>query len=77
MTVRIARVIASLALTLGLGGCTNFYEIPIETPIKPKMDVSSFQAAAYDGSSSTARCHRYRASCQRPRRATSIPNSSA
>ena len=49
MTVRIARVIASLALTLGLGGCTNFYEIPIETPIKPKMDISSFQRVLIAG----------------------------
>ena len=49
MTVRIARVIASLALTLGLGGCTNFYEIPIETPIKPKMDVSPFQRVLIAG----------------------------
>lgn len=49
MTVRIARVIASLALTLGLGGCTNFYEISIETPIQPKMDVSPFQRVLIAG----------------------------
>ena len=41
--MRIARVIASLASTLGLGGRTNFYEISIKTPIQPKMDVSPFQ----------------------------------
>jgi hypothetical protein len=37
---------ASLALSLGVlcgaAACTNFYEIPIETPIQPKMDVSPF-----------------------------------
>ncbi len=49
MTVRIARVIASLALTLGLGGCTNFYEISIETPIQPKMDISPFQRVLIAG----------------------------
>ena len=49
MTVRIARVIASLVLTLGLGGCTNLYEISIETPIQPKMDVSSFQRVLIAG----------------------------
>src|SRR5215204_1036861 len=40
------RGLASLALGLGVlygaAACTNFYEIPIETPIQPKMDVSPF-----------------------------------
>ncbi len=49
MTVRIARVIASLALPLGLSGCTNFYNISIETPIQPKMDVSPFQRVLIAG----------------------------
>jgi len=30
-------------------GCTAFYEIPIETPIQPKMDVSSFQRVLVAG----------------------------
>src|SRR5215207_8492324 len=46
MTARNAATIASLALGLavlcGVTACTNFYEIPIETPIQPKMDVSPF-----------------------------------
>jgi hypothetical protein len=46
MTARNAATIASLALGLavlcGAAACTNFYEIPIETPIQPKMDVSPF-----------------------------------
>jgi hypothetical protein len=29
--------------------CTNFYEIPIETPIQPKMDVSSFNRVLVAG----------------------------
>jgi hypothetical protein len=32
-----------------LGGCTDFYEIPIETPIQPKMDVSGFQRVLVAG----------------------------
>src|SRR3954466_1391339 len=46
MTARNAARIASLALGLavlcGAAACTNFFEIPIETPIHPKMDVSPF-----------------------------------
>src|SRR4029453_14506669 len=46
MTARNAARIASLALALavlcGAAACTNFFEIPIETPIQPKMDVSPF-----------------------------------
>jgi hypothetical protein len=46
MIARNAARIASLALGLtvlcGAAACTNFVEIPIETPIQPKMDVSPF-----------------------------------
>ena len=41
MTGRTAALIASLGAVLA-AGCTSFYEVPIETPIQPKMDVSSF-----------------------------------
>jgi hypothetical protein len=34
--------LASLALLCAAAACTNFYEIPIETPIQPKMDVTPF-----------------------------------
>ena len=34
---------------LALAGCTDFYEIPIETPIQPKMDVSGFQRVLVAG----------------------------
>ena len=33
----------ALALTLAASGCVNFYEIPIETPIQAKLDVTPFQ----------------------------------
>jgi hypothetical protein len=33
----------ALALTLVGSGCVSFYEIPIETPINAKLDVSPFQ----------------------------------
>jgi hypothetical protein len=32
-----------LALLAALSGCTSYTEIPIETPISPKLDVSAFQ----------------------------------
>jgi len=34
---------------LAVAGCTGFYEIPIETPIQPKMDVSAFQRVLVAG----------------------------
>ncbi len=46
MTGRTVRAIAS-AVAFGVGvaaaGCTSFYEIPIETPIQAKLDVTPFQ----------------------------------
>jgi hypothetical protein len=38
-----------LGLVLGVAACTSFYEIPIETPIQPKMDVSMFQRVLIAG----------------------------
>src|SRR5688572_26026309 len=46
---RNAATIASLAVLCGSLACTNFYEIPIETPIQPKMDVSSFNRVLVAG----------------------------
>ena len=44
MTAFRAATAASFALAgLLSAGCTSFYEIGIETPIQPKLDVSSFQ----------------------------------
>jgi hypothetical protein len=57
MTVRSAAAIArpilipviSVVLLAGAAACTSFYEIPIETPIQPKMDVSMFQRVLIAG----------------------------
>jgi hypothetical protein len=43
MTGRINLKILSFSLLLGAAGCASFYEIPIETPIAAKLDVSAFQ----------------------------------
>ena len=44
MTARLRKTVASLGLALALtSGCTSYTEIPIETPIQPKLDVSAFQ----------------------------------
>lgn len=44
MTGRAALKSASaIVAALLVGGCTTFYEVPIETPIQPKMDVTAFQ----------------------------------
>jgi hypothetical protein len=51
MTARNAAAASSfvLACTLALAGCAGFYEIPIETPIQPKMDVTAFQRVLVAG----------------------------
>ncbi|MFB3853457.1 MAG: hypothetical protein ACE148_06485 [Vicinamibacterales bacterium] len=52
MIARTARPAVSLALLLAafcLGGCTNFFEIQVETPIKPKLDVTPFQRVLVAG----------------------------
>jgi hypothetical protein len=49
MTARIAAAAASLALALTVSACNDFYEVPIETPIQPKMDVSPFQRVLIAG----------------------------
>jgi hypothetical protein len=43
------RILSSLAAIVLIAGCTNYYEIPIETPIKPKLDVSPFQRVLVAG----------------------------
>ena len=45
MTARLRKTVASfgLALLIVFSGCTSYTEIPIETPIQPKLDVSAFQ----------------------------------
>ena len=45
MTARLRKTVASLSLALlaAFSACTSYTEIPIETPIQPKLDVSGFQ----------------------------------
>jgi hypothetical protein len=40
---RAKTTLPGLALLAALSACTSYTEIPIETPISPKLDVSSFQ----------------------------------
>ena len=49
MTARLARILSSLAAVVMTVACTNYYEIPIETPIRPKLDVSAFQRVLVAG----------------------------
>jgi hypothetical protein len=42
MTARRAATIASVGLALVASACTSFYEIPVETPIQAKLDISGF-----------------------------------
>ena len=51
MTARTAARILSLAgfIALGVAGCASFVEIPIETPIQAKLDVSAFSRVLVAG----------------------------
>lgn len=49
MTARSAATIVSLVLLGAVSACTNFYEVPIETPISAKMDVSAFRRVLVAG----------------------------
>lgn len=49
MTARSVATIASLVLLTFASGCTNFFEVPIETPLSPKMDVTAFRRVLVAG----------------------------
>ena len=49
MTARRAAACSSVAAVLLTVACTNYYEIPIETPIQPKLDVGAFQRVLVAG----------------------------
>ena len=49
MTARVARTISSVGVVLLTAACSSYYEIPIETPIRPKLDVSAFQRVLVAG----------------------------
>ena len=49
MTAPVARTLSSLLAVAFAAACTNYYEIPIETPIRPKLDVTAFQRVLVAG----------------------------
>jgi hypothetical protein len=49
MTARTVRALVSITAVTLLAACTHYYEIPIETPIKPQLDVSAFQRVLVAG----------------------------
>ena len=49
MTARPVKALSSLVAVLLAAACTNYFEIPIETPIRPKLDVSAFQRVLVAG----------------------------
>jgi hypothetical protein len=49
MTARVVRTVSSLAAAVAMAACTNYYEIPIETPIRAKLDVGAFQRVLVAG----------------------------
>jgi hypothetical protein len=49
MTGRSVATIVSVVLLASVSACTNFFEVPIETPISAKMDVSAFRRVLVAG----------------------------
>ena len=49
MIVRRVSLLSSIAAVLVAVACTNSFEIPIETPIRPKLDVAAFQRVLVAG----------------------------
>ena len=40
--MRAGRILVSIAVAVSAAGCLTFVEVPVETPIKPKIDASPF-----------------------------------
>jgi hypothetical protein len=49
MTARRVATASSLLVAATMTACTSYFEIPIETPIRPKLDVSAFQRVLVAG----------------------------
>jgi hypothetical protein len=49
MTARTVRALVSITAVAVTAACAHYYEIPIETPIKPKLDVTAFQRVLVAG----------------------------
>lgn len=45
----VVALLSSAAVGLVMAGCTGFYEIPVETPIQAKIDVTNFQRVLVAG----------------------------
>lgn len=49
MTGRPVRTLSSLLAVVMAAACTSYFEIPIETPIRPKLDTTGFQRVLVAG----------------------------
>jgi hypothetical protein len=49
MIAPLVRAASLLAVALTAAACTHYYEIPIETPIRPRLDVTPFQRVLVAG----------------------------
>ena len=49
MTGRLTAALSSLVAVALVSACTSYYEIPVETPIRAKLDVSAFQRVLIAG----------------------------
>ena len=49
MTGKAVAAVSSLAVALVSAGCLSFYEVPVETPIRAKLDVSPFDRVLVAG----------------------------
>ena len=46
---QLALSVVSVVSVIALGGCTSYFEIPIETPISPKLDIGAFNRVLVAG----------------------------
>lgn len=47
--MQVAKSLVSVALVVASSGCTSFLEVPVETPIKAKLDVTAFSRVLVAG----------------------------
>lgn len=45
----LTRVIGSVTIAAAVTSCTNYFEVPVETPLRPKLDASGFQRVLVAG----------------------------
>jgi hypothetical protein len=49
MTARVAAASVSVVLAVASAGCLSYYEVPVETPIRARLDVTPFQRVLVAG----------------------------